>query len=204
MTRVPKPGALTAVVMFAAGSLLALAAPSRARAQDFQGAETPQNLENSPPAPVAPDSSANLADFAWLAGRWQGSWGPRLAQQVWLAPHAGVMVGVFQLTENSRTLEVELLTISDTPRGIELRIRHFTPSLTPWEKSGPAVLTLENVSSKSMLFENQASGQPKHWMMKRMDGDTCVAQFEIVPRKGDAQMNEITYRRQKDGAPAHH
>jgi Domain of unknown function (DUF6265) len=204
MARVSMPGALIAVFMFAAASLLAPASPSRAHAQDLKGEGTPQNPASPPPAPNAPVSSATLADFAWLTGTWQGTWGPRLAQQVWLAPHAGVMVGVFQLTENSRTLVVELFTISDTPRGIELHIRHFTPSLAPWEKSGPAVLTLESADNKSIVFENQTNGQPKHWMMKRTDGDTCVAQFEIVPRTGDVQVAEITYRRQKEGGPAHH
>ena len=35
-----------------------------------------------PPAPAAVQPKPTLNDFAWLAGRWQGAWGPRVAQQI--------------------------------------------------------------------------------------------------------------------------
>jgi Domain of unknown function (DUF6265) len=145
-----------------------------------------------------------LSEFAWLAGRWQGSWGPRVAQQVWTAPKAGVMMGTFQLEENDRTLVLELFTVVDGPEGIQFHLRHFTPSLVAWEKPGPTVLDLASADAKSIIFENPVDGQPKRATITRVDADTYISRSEVIPEKGDPQVTEITYHRQKDAAPVHH
>lgn len=147
---------------------------------------------------------ATLADFAWLAGRWQGAWGQRVAQQVWTAPKAGVMLGTFQLAENDKTLVLELFTLVDEPGGIKFHLRHFTPSLVAWEKPGPTVLNLACADPKTIVFENPLDGQPKHAILTRIDADTYVSRSEVVPEKGDLQVTEITYHRQKEVPPAHH
>jgi hypothetical protein len=147
---------------------------------------------------------ATLADFAWLAGRWQGAWGQRVAQQVWTAPKAGVMLGVFQLAENDKTLVLELFTVVDESDGIKFHLRHFTPSLVAWEKSGPTILNLASADAKTIVFENPLDGQPKRTIFTQIDADTYVSRSEVVPEKGDLQVTEITYRRQKEVPPAHH
>jgi hypothetical protein len=165
-------------------------------AQQIAGAGTSKAQEQPPPQTSDAEApKATLSQFAWLAGHWQGQWGPRLAQQVWMPAESGTMVGVFQLSENTQTLVVELYTIISTPRGIELRIRHFTPSLTAWEKS-PTVLNLKSSDAKSIVFENPDNGQPKNWLMRRTGADTFVARFEIVREKGQQQVAEIVYHRQ--------
>lgn len=121
-----------------------------------------------------------------------------------MPPRYGEMVGVFQLSEENHTLVIELYAIVATPRGIELRVRHFTPGLTPWEKAGPAVLNLKNIDPKSILFENADNGQPKHWLMKRTGPDAFLTQFEIVPQPGEQQVAEITFHRETVSAPARH
>lgn len=175
-------------------------------AQQPTAAGTPQAPPEQLPAPKATveGPKAPLSQFAWLAGYWQGQWGPRLAQQVWMPAQSGTMVGVFQLSEDTQTLVVELYTIVSAPGGIELRVRRFTPSLTAWEKSGPALLNLKSIDSKSILFENANNGQPKSWSMRHTGADTFVARFEIVPEKGQQQVAEIVYHRQPASAPASH
>lgn len=165
--------------------------------------KTKAKPKTSPSAAPSP-AHETLAEFAWLAGRWQGSWGPRIAQEVWMPPQSGVMVGVFQLTEDTKTLVIELYTIMATPQGIELRVRHFTPSLAPWQKSEPSLLKLVTYDSKSILFVNQDNGQPKHWVMKRTDPNTYMARFEIVPEKGQVESSEIIFHHQGIPAPANH
>ncbi len=177
-----------------AGTQSALASPLNGSA-----ATAADDVTNTAPAP-----KPTLADFAWLAGRWQGSWGPRVAQQIWTAPKAGVMMGTFQLAENDKTLVLELFTVVEEPDGIKFHLRHFTPSLVQWEKSGPTVLNLESADSKSIIFENPLDGQPKRTIIQRVDADTYISRSEVVPEKGDLQVTEITYHRQKDIPPAHH
>lgn len=213
MTRTAMARCLAVILVTLAALFLLANFSGRSLAQQPEGAGINQSAQTHPPAnsqkpatsplPDTP-SKSTLAQFAWLAGRWEGAWGPRVAHQVWMKPQSGVMVGVFQLTEDGQTLVVELYTIIPTRRGIELRVRHFTPSLTPWEKSGPEVLKLKTIDLKSILFENAGIGQPKHWLMKRTDDGTYVTRFEIVPENGQAQTAEITYHRQHSAATPNH
>jgi hypothetical protein len=201
-------------IRFAPVALLLLGAiPSATLGQHPTGAGTQSVLASpnggtatSPTDDVntAPPPKVALADLAWLAGRWQGSWGPRVAQQVWTAPKAGVMMGTFQLAENDKTLVLELFTVVEGSDGIKFHLRHFTPSLVAWEKPGPTVLNLESSDAKSIVFENPLDGQPKRTIIKRVDADTYISRSEVVPEKGDVQVTEITYHRQPEAPPAHH
>ncbi len=157
-----------------------------------------------PPASAAAQTKPTLNDFAWLAGRWQGAWGPRVAQQVWMPPKGGVMLGTFQLVENDTTLVIELFTLVQKPDGIKLYFRHFTPALAPWETSAPTMLNLASSTPKLIEFDNPVDGEPKRAIIRRIDADTYVSRSEIVPEKGDTQIVEITYHRQKQIAPAKH
>ncbi len=107
-------------------------------------------------------------------------------------------MGTFQLEENDKTLVLELFTLVDEPDGIKFHLRHFTPSLVAWEKPGPTILDLASADAKSVVFENPVDGQPKRTTITRVDADTYVSKSEVIPEKGDPQVTEITYRRQKD------
>jgi hypothetical protein len=188
-----------AAFALAGASLMLLVPPQRVAAQQPTGAGTqaePAPNKSSLPAPAAKTA---LADFAWLAGRWQGVWGPRIAQQEWTPPRAGVMLGTFQLIENDKTLVIELFTLVEKPDGIELRLRHFTPTLVAWEKSGPALLKLASMDPKTIVFENPTDGEPQRAVIQRIDADTYISRSEVLPEKGDLQVTEITYHRRKEG-----
>lgn len=111
------------------------------------------------------------------------------------------MLGTFQLAEGDKTLVLELFTLVESPEGVKIHLRHFTPTLIAWEKPGPTVLNLASIDSKTAVFENLLDGQPKRAIFTRIDTDTYVSRSEIVPEKGDMQVTEITYHRQLDGVP---
>ena len=146
--------------------------------------------------PASNPSTANLADFAWLEGRWKGEWGPRIAEQVWLSPKAGVMEGMFRVLESDKTLVIEFFTLVQKPDGITFYFRHFTPSLAPWEKSDATVLNLASIDAKKSVFENSVNGMPKTATWTRVDPDTYLYHAQLVPETGDPQEIEITYKRQ--------
>jgi Domain of unknown function (DUF6265) len=191
--------------------------PVQALPQQATGAGTAQSANPEPPSAdnLLPNSAANpagnsqkppakitLANFDWLAGHWQGSWGPRVAQVSWMPPKSAVMLGMLQITEDDKTLVTELYSIVQTPAGIELHVRHFTPSLVTWEKSDAIVLKLVAATdSKNIVFENPANGQPKSAAIRRIDGETYASQSEIAPGKGNLQVVEIIFHRQRE-APA--
>lgn len=149
--------------------------------------------KQAPPATPHP----TLADFAWLDGHWRGDWGPRVAEQVWMAPKAGMMTGLFRLVENDKTLVLEMFTMVEKPEGINFYFRHFTPELVPWEKADATVLNFSSTDAKTIEFENPLNGQPKRAILIRVDADTYTARSEIVPDQGDMQVIEITYHRVK-------
>ena len=142
-------------------------------------------------------TSPSLADFSWLEGTWRGEWGPRSAEQSWLAPKAGEALGIFRLVENEKTLVIELFTLVQNSSGIDFYLRHFTSQLIPWEKSDATVLHLASHSDTKFEFENPANGMPKRAILTRLDADTFVARSEIIPESGEIQVVEITYHRQK-------
>lgn len=183
--------------------IASLGAPLMAQQATGAGtSSTPgQRATQAPGASSVPGSQPTLADLSWLAGRWQGTWGPRLAQQTWTLPRAGVMLGTFQLAEGDKTLVLELFALVEDASGITLYLRHFTPALTPWEKPGPTALHLETADAKSIVFVNPVDGAPKQDTITRIDTDTYVSRSEIVPDKGDPQVTEITYHRVFEGTP---
>ena len=186
--------------------LLGLAALPRSFAQQSAGAGSRSNpppaIASDPPAPSPKAPASKLTDFAWLEGSWRGEWGPRVAEQLWLQPKAGLMLGVFRLIEGDKPLVIELFTIVQKPDGINFYLRHFTSELVPWEKSDATVLNLASADGKKLDFENAANGMPKRAILTRIDADTYTSRTELVPQKGDMQVIEITYHRQPLAAPA--
>jgi hypothetical protein len=198
------------VFLFTFGAALAFVASSPANsAQQSAGAGSQSKSASStgldPAAtPTPPQSvpSPKLSDFAWLEGRWRADWGPRVAEQVWMAPKAGMMLGDFRVIENDKALVVEVFTLVEKPGAINLYVRHFTPELVPWEKSDATLLNLATAETKKFDFENPANGRPKRATFTRLDNDTYTSRSEIVPEKGDPQIIEITYHRQPLAAVA--
>ena len=169
-----------------------------ARAQKSAGVGTPSSTSTlAATADPAKTSIAKLSDLGWLAGQWEGAWGPRIAEQDWMAPQAGLMVGTFRVMEGDKTLVIELFTLLQKTNGVDFRFLHFTPDLDAWEKDGPTVLTLQSVDSKHFVFVNNVNGQPKRAILTRVDQDTYISRSEILPASGDLQVVEITYHRQR-------
>jgi len=184
-------------------TVLALTTIPLARAQQSTGANSQSMAILATAAdPLAPSPQAQkvpavkLTDFGWLEGRWRGDWGPRVAEQVWMPPKAGLMLGVFRLIEGDKPLVIELFSMVQRPDGINFYFRHFTPELVPWEKSEATVLNLTNVDGRKIEFENPVNGMPKRSIFTRIDADTYTSRSELVPETGDTQIIEITYHRQ--------
>ena len=85
------------------------------------------------------------------------------------------MVGVFRAVGNNKTLVVELFSLVETPAGIEYRSRHFTPSLAPWESSGPTVLKITSADPARIVFENPSDGKPKRVIFTRTGPDAYTS-----------------------------
>lgn len=178
------------------GSLLAMPAPAGARAQ---AAPTLAAAE------VRGDTSASLRDFGWLIGRWEGTVAAlpgSVADVTFAPPNAGLMTGMMRLVRNDTVLVVELISLVDTPRGVEMRFRHFSSELDAYEREFRQTMRLTKHEPRSDTFENAVgfdaklmSTQPRRSMFMRTSDDAYVARSEIIG--SDAKPGEVvaTYRK---------
>jgi hypothetical protein len=196
------------LLLFGTALAFVASSPASSAQQSVGTGSQPKSTSSAGPvaavAPTLPQfiPSPKLSDLAWLEGRWRADWGPRIAEQVWMAPKAGMMLGDFRVIENDKVLAIELFTLVEKSGGVNFYFRHFTPELVPWEKSDGTLLKLVTADAKRFDFENPANGKPKRAIFTRIDADTYIARSEIIPETGDPQVIELTYHRQPLAAVA--
>jgi len=146
-------------------------------------------------------------DLAWLAGRWEGTMtnGPGIADVTFAPPAAGLITGVMRLVDKDKILVVELISIVDTPKGPEMRFRHFSSSLDAYESTFKQAMRLTRQTDSSFVFENMipydkevSSTQPRVTAYIRRGADLFVGRSDIMDSKGNPGVIEVTYRRKVD------
>lgn len=146
---------------------------------------------------------ATLADFAWLAGRWEGklpfpgSDKPLIAEQQWFAPSNGTTLGMFRLSSDQKTVIIELFTVRETPAGIFFYFRHFSPDLVPQEKDEAYRLKLTKWDAGHFQFDNTVQNQLKDATLTVVDADHYVSHGDITGSDGKPAVIEVTYHRVK-------
>jgi opacity protein-like surface antigen len=148
-------------------------------------------------ASPAPQKPATLADFSWLTGRWQGTLGPLTAEQEWMAPKNSTMQGFFRLTDNEKTIVIELFTIRETAGGIEFYFRHFSPELKPLEEKEAYHLNLTKWEGGVFRFDNPIVNQLKDAILTHADADTYISHGDVTDANGQPKVIEVTYHRVK-------
>ncbi len=155
-------------------------------------------------AQEATRAQATTADFAWLAGLWRGDMasGGGTAETVFAPPAAGTITGVMRLVIGGKVAVVELITLMDTPEGVQLRFRHFSPELTAYETDYRQAMRLKAIEGTRATFENQVpyeagvlSTQPRVSAFVREGEDAFVAHSDIIGGEGKPQVIEVRYRR---------
>jgi Domain of unknown function (DUF6265) len=147
--------------------------------------------------------TATLADFAWLAGRWEGKlrapgFDKQLtAEQEWMAPKNGTMQGFFRLTDNEKTIVIELFTIRETPDGIVFYFRHFSPELKPLEEKEAYHLNLTKSDANSFRFDNPVVNQLKDAIITHNADDSYTSHGDLTGADGKPSVIEVTYHRVK-------
>lgn len=76
---------------------------------------------------------ATLADVAWMVGSWAGTAFGGEFEEVWNAPSAGSMVGMFKLIDDDEVQFYELMLMVEEKGSLSLKVKHFTPEFSAWE-----------------------------------------------------------------------
>ena len=176
--------------------VVAATAPSSADAQTMKPAA----------AVAASSTSASTNDFTWLVGRWEGrmTGGAGVADVLFAPPAGGLITGVMRLLDGDKVVVVELISLVDTPAGVELRFRHFSPSLEAYESTFKQNMRLTTHTGDRDVFENQVaydkalmSTQPRVASWRRIDADSFVGHSDIIGGDGKPGVVEVTYHRVK-------
>lgn len=151
----------------------------------------------APPAgaPKAEAPKATVADFAWLAGEWQGEIGGDFIDEQWGPPAGGAMLGMFRwIKKDGKVVVYELLAIEPAGESVILRLRHFRPGLVAWEdKEGAIPFHLVSFRPGEAVFDNRDPSNPIR-IVYRQQGEDLVAFLERV-ENGKPSTLEFRYHR---------
>jgi hypothetical protein len=81
-----------------------------------------------------PRPRASLADAAFLVGSWEGTAFGQTFEEVWNPPSAGSMVGLFKLMDGDQVVLYEIMLLKVEEGSLSLKVKHFSPDFTAWEK----------------------------------------------------------------------
>ena len=171
-------------------------------------ANAPSEAAAQTTTPLANASStvATTSDFTWLVGHWEGHMvgGVGVADVIFSPPAGGLIIGVMRLLDGDKVLVVELISLVDTPTGVEVRFRHFSSTLEAYEPTYKQNMRLTTHDGDRDVFENAVaydkalmSTQPRMATWKRIDADSFVGHSDIIGDDGKPGMVEVTYHRLK-------
>jgi len=76
---------------------------------------------------------ATLDVIAWMAGSWSGEALGGTFEEVWNAPSAGSMIGMFKHLNDGKVNFYELMLFIEEEGSLSFKVRHFDPDFTAWE-----------------------------------------------------------------------
>jgi len=149
-----------------------------------QSQKTLNTLQLDDPA-VRP--KASIEDLAWLAGSWQGEGLGGAVEEVWLAPSAGTMVGVFKAAREEKPFFYEIVLLVEEKGSITLKLKHFHPDLKGWEEKDEVVeFPLVALKEKEALFSG---------LTYRLTKADELRAYVAVERQGKTEELEFVWRR---------
>jgi hypothetical protein len=105
-------------------------------------------LGDQPPPP------ARIESMAWLAGEWTGEGLGGSIEEIWSAPRAGVMTGMFRHFTKDRPTFYEFFMLAEEEGSVVLKVKHFNPDFSGWEEKADFVrFPLVKVEDQALHFD---------------------------------------------------
>jgi uncharacterized protein DUF6265 len=128
--------------------------------------------------------AVQIGQVAWIGGCWQLSRGGEVIDEQWMAPRAGVMLGMARTVRGDRVASQEFTVI-------RVRDGRLVYEANPSGQS-PATFTATAVSPDRVVFENPAHDYPKRITYARQASDALTA--SVDDGKGGKRI-EYPYKR---------
>jgi hypothetical protein len=123
---------------------------------------------------------------AWMAGCWRQEAAGRVADEMWMAPAGGAMLGVNRTVASGRTVSYEFMRIHEDGGRLVFTAKPSgqAEASFPLARSGP----------RDVVFENPAHDFPQR-VMYRLENDTLIGRIEGTrngaPRSVDYPMRRV-------------
>ncbi len=129
--------------------------------------------------------AASISDLAWMAGNWSSEEGGQIVEEQWLAPRAGMMVGVNRTSFPNGKGTFEFLRIAETGSGLTYFASPSGKPATPF--------LIKSIEETKVIFENLANDFP-HRIIYAKSGDALTASIEGEIKGQRKSMNWIWKR----------
>lgn len=144
----------------------------------------------------AQSSAPSLDDLGWLVGRWTAELdGGQVAEEVTTPAAGGAIVSTFRVTKGDATVTLELVVYTMTEDGLEMRFRHFSADLKPWEEA-PIVMRLASREGNDWHFVNTGKGGPRRSLLRLQEDGRMYFRAEL---EGPSGMKVLEITMQKVG-----
>jgi hypothetical protein len=130
--------------------------------------------------------AATLDDAAWMTGSWIGTAFGKRFEQVWNAPSAGSMIGLFKLFDDDGVAFYEILLLTVDDGTLSLKVKHFNPDFTAWEEKGDYVnFKLVNVEEEALHFSGisfyrRDADRMDAWIVMRQGGEMVERELKYT------------------------
>jgi hypothetical protein len=107
-----------------------------------------------------------------------------------------------KLVDHDTVRVVELISLVDSPNGVEMRFRHFSSELEAYEATFKQTMRLKSHDASSFLFENTEpfdkalmSTQPRVTVLKKTGPNSYSGKSDIIGSSGKPGVIEVVYER---------
>ena len=137
-------------------------------------------------SPLFAQAASEVESLAWMAGNWSGPVGRGHGEEIWIAPKAGVMLGMSRTIRQDKMIAFEFLRIEKRPDGIYYVAQ---PGGRP-----PTDFKLTQSTEALAVFENPKHDYPKVITYRLEGGTTLVATTEgssAQPKKQEFRFQRL-------------
>lgn len=135
--------------------------------------------------------TATIDAAAWLAGNWSGKSADGIAEESYLPPAGGAIIGMFRQTKDDKPIFYEFLAISEHEGSLLYRIKHFNPDLHGWEKQDESVeFPLVKITDHALYFDGLT--------YLKTGENTMSAYVRVGDDEGDSEVLGFHFQRKLD------
>ena len=120
-----------------------------------------------------------VADLGWLSGTWRGPIGERVLEEQWSAANAGSIAALVRSADAQTTNLLELVSISDSAAGLQLRIQQWSATMEP-RTPEPQLMQVVRLEPRSVAFAAVSPGGMNRLSYSSPTADQLIVSVELA------------------------